>query len=207
MIDADRLASRIAALPAVRPRLMVAIAGPPASGKTTLAAEVAARISALGRPARHVPMDGFHLDNPVIEARGLLARKGAPETFDAAGFVHAMRRLGTEEEVVLPSFDRARDIAIAGSIAVGPETEVAVVEGNYLTFDEAPWDTLAPLWQFAVFLDVPEPVLAERLIARWRDHGLDDAQARRRAEENDLPNARRILARRLPGVSTLHELR
>jgi len=186
------LARRIAALPAARPRLLVAVAGPPASGKSTLAEAVAARLSAEGRRARHVPMDGFHLDNAVLEARGLLARKGAPETFDAAGFVHAVHRLATEAEVVLPSFDRVRDIAVAGRIAIEAADTVAVVEGNYLAFDRRPWSELAALWHFSVFLDVPEETLAARLVARWRSHGLEETEARRRAASNDLPNARLV---------------
>jgi len=182
---------------------MVAIAGPPASGKSTLAAALADRLTAAGHGARHVPMDGFHLDNIVLEARGLLARKGAPETFDAAGFVHAMRRLATEQEVVLPAFDRQLDIAIAGRIAIDDDVRIAVVEGNYLAFDESPWTALAPLWHLSAFLDVPEGVLADRLVARWRTHGLGADAARRRAEENDLPNARRVLDRRSGVTVTL----
>jgi pantothenate kinase len=190
------LAARIEALPPVRPRLLVAVAGPPASGKSTLAERLAARLGADGRPALHVPMDGFHLDNTVLEARGLLARKGAPETFDAAGFLHAMRRLSTEEEVILPAFDRAADIAIAGRIAVGAEHRIAVVEGNYLCLDRPPWDDLAALWHFSIFLDTPLDVLRHRLVARWLEHGLSEADARRRAEENDLPNARTVTGTR-----------
>ena len=170
----------------------MAVAGAPASGKSTLAAALADRLTAAGRAARHVPMDGFHLDNAVLAPRGLLPRKGAPETFDAAGFVHAVRRLAAEDEVILPDFDRARDIAVAGRIVVGPETEIAVVEGNYLCFDADPWRRLAGLWDLAVFLDVPGPVLRARLLARWREHGLGEAEALARAEANDLPNAARI---------------
>jgi pantothenate kinase len=51
-------------------------------------------------------MDGFHLDNAILTARGLLPRKGAPETFDALGFVRMVERLGTDAEVVIPGFDR-----------------------------------------------------------------------------------------------------
>ena len=200
---ARKLADRVAALPARTPRLLVAVAGPPASGKTTLAERLAEMLCEGGHEARHVPMDGFHLDNSVIEPRGLLHRKGAPETFDAQGFIHAMQRLANEEEVILPAFDRARDIAVAGRIAIGPETRIAVVEGNYLCFTEDPWCALAELWQFSVFLDVPDDVLRTRLVERWRDHGLSEAAALARAEENDLPNGLRVLQKRAETSLTL----
>jgi pantothenate kinase len=148
-------------------------------------------------------MDGFHLDNAVLEGRGLLARKGAPESFDGPGFVHAMRRLATEPEVVLPAFDRARDIAIAGRIVVGPAQSIAVVEGNYLLFDDAPWRGLGAIWDLSVFLAPPRAVLRARLVERWRAHGLGEAEAVARAEGNDLANADRVLGARLPATLVL----
>ncbi|MEV8465630.1 nucleoside/nucleotide kinase family protein [Fluviibacterium sp. DFM31] len=181
--------------PASGQRLLVAIAGPPASGKSTVAEALVAR---LGAEAILVPMDGFHLDNRLLEQRSLLPRKGAPETFDAAGFCHAIGRLKTEPSVILPSFDRSRDLSVAGAIEVTPLHRIAVVEGNYLLFDADPWRKLATLWDFSVWTAPDETVLRSRLIARWRDHGLPPDAAEARAEANDLPNARRILASRLP---------
>lgn len=181
-------------------RLLVALAGPPASGKSTLAERLA---EALGAGAAAVPMDGFHLDDRVLDARGLRSRKGAPETFDAAGFVHAMNRLAREPEVVLPVFDRSREIAIAGALVVGPDCRIAVVEGNYLLFDAAPWRALAPLWDLAVYLDIPEDALRARLRDRWRQHGRADAA--RWIESNDMPNIRTVRDRRLSADLTITE--
>ncbi len=185
----DRLIRRVGAVRPKARRRLIAIAGAPASGKTTLAAELA---EALGARAILVPMDGFHLDNRILDARGLRPRKGAPQTFDGAGFVHMIRRLASEDEVVIPVFDRARDIAIAGASVVGPETETAVVEGNYLLLDEKPWRALRPLWDLSVYLKVPEDTLRARLIQRWLDHGLNPQAAEARATSNDLPNALHI---------------
>lgn len=197
---AEIVAGRIAALPATDRRRLVAVAGPPASGKSTLAEAVVAR---LGPEAILVPMDGFHLDNRLLDARGLRPRKGAPETFDAEGFVHAIQRLRASPEVVLPVFDRSRDLSVAGAIAVAKRHRIAVVEGNYLLFDEDPWRELAGLWDLSVWTAPPEVVLRDRLIARWQDHGLDPTAAEARAESNDLPNARRILAAALTADLTL----
>lgn len=179
-------------------RYLVAITGAPGCGKSTLADELARRLNAQGRKAIVVPMDGFHLDNGILEARNLRPRKGAPETFDAPGFLRLIRALKTGDEVFAPSFDRTRDIAIAGSVAVPAEARVVIVEGNYLMFDEAPWSELAGLWDLSVRLNVPMPELRARLIHRWLSLNYSRAVATRRAEGNDVPNAQRVIDRALP---------
>ena len=186
------LAERIAALPDTGPRRLVAIAGAPGSGKSTLAEAVVERLNELGRDTALMPMDGFHLDDRLLQQRGLLARKGAPETFDFGGFSSALKRVRNEPSVILPVFDRAREIAIAGAAEIRPETRIVIVEGNYLCLNETPWRTLAELWDLAFFLDVPMKELERRLIARWLAYGFDEAGARAKAHGNDIVNAERV---------------
>ena len=185
--DIVALVARIRGLSPRGSRVMVAVAGAPGTGKSTLAAGL---VAALGPEAIAVPMDGFHLDNVLLEARSLLPRKGAPETFDAAGFVHAMRRVASEPLVILPAFDRTLDIAVAGRIEIKPDHRIVVAEGNYLCCTALPWRALLDLWDMTVFLDVPEPTLESRLIDRWRDHGLPPDAAEARARSNDMVNVR-----------------
>ncbi|NIZ12759.1 nucleoside/nucleotide kinase family protein [Phaeobacter sp. HF9A] len=174
------------------------LCGAPGAGKSTLSAPLAAALSARGVAAEVVPMDGFHLENCLLERRGLLARKGAPESFDLNGFSRLCAALRTEDHVVYPLFDRARDIAIAGAAEVGPQCRIAIVEGNYLLLDEPGWRELAPLWDVAIRLDVPLAELEARLVQRWLDHGLSQPEAEARARGNDLANAERIAAAQLP---------
>lgn len=201
MRDLTALSERILATPCPRMRRIVAVAGPPAGGKSTLAAHLA---DALPR-ACVVPMDGFHLDNRVLDARGLLPRKGAPQTYDVAGFIHLVTRLAHEPEVIYPLFDRASEQAIAGAGVVGPDIDTVVVEGNYLLLDADPWRDLRPHWDFCLFLTVDLATLQDRLMARWRGYGLSDADARAKAHGNDLPNAKTVLTHRLPADLTLDE--
>lgn len=173
-------------------RRLIAVAGPPASGKTTLAHTLHEKLVAHGLPAGLLAMDGFHLDNAILERRSLLSRKGAPETFDLDGFAALLERVHRGDPVIAPTFDRKLDKSIAGVFEISEDTSIIVVEGNYLLLDEPGWRDLRRFWDDVVFLDVPEAVLEERLLQRWRDHGLSDDAARSRAEGNDLPNARRI---------------
>lgn len=129
------ITTRIAELAQTGQRVIIAVAGPAGSGKSTVAEALA---DALGPTAAVVPMDGFHLDNHILAARGLLPRKGAPETFDANGFVTLIQRLKAQDEVVIPVFDRQRDIAIAGARVIDASHRILLVEGSYLLLDEQP---------------------------------------------------------------------
>ena len=187
------LADRVEALPGQTGRRLAAIAGPPGSGKSTLAAALVLELTDRGHDAVLMPMDGFHLDNRLLEPRGLLARKGAPETFDFGGFRATLARVREHgSEVILPVFDREREIAVAGAARIRPETGIVVVEGNYLCLDEDPWRVLMDLWDLSVFLDAPMDELERRLIERWLGHGFKPDEARAKALGNDIPNAHRI---------------
>lgn len=191
-----RAARAILALPAPLPgqRRLVAIAGAPASGKSTLAEALPDMLESRGRRAALIPMDGFHLDNRILDARGLRARKGAPETFDAAGLAALLIRAKQGEPVIHPVFDRSRDIAIAGAGEVPEDVDLVLVEGNYLLLREPPWNALWPLWDLTIALHVPEDELRARLLERWRGHGLSPGEAAVKTEGNDLPNARFVAA-------------
>jgi pantothenate kinase len=169
-------------------RFLVALAGPPASGKTTLAARLAA---ILGAGARVVPMDGFHFDDAVLQARGHRARKGAPHTFDAAGFLHCLARIRAGEEVAIPVFDRSLELARAAADVVTAADRIILVEGNYLLLDRAPWTALHPLFDFRILITASEALLTQRLVARWQHYGRTDAEEWIRS--NDLPNALTVI--------------
>lgn len=185
---ADLISARAAGHKA---RFMVALAGPPGAGKSTLAAAV---VAALGQGARAVPMDGFHYDDAVLETLGLRTRKGAPETFDVGGFAHLLHRLRDEAEVAIPLFDRQLEISRAGAAIVGPNDRILVVEGNWLLLNDAPWAALAPMFDLTVWMDVPEAELDRRLMDRWARHGKTPQAARDWIDGNDMPNIRRACA-------------
>lgn len=182
-------------------RRLVAIAGAPGSGKSTLADDVVGRLNRR-KPgsAAVIPMDGFHLDNGLLSARGTLSRKGAPYTFDVGGLAAMLGRLNAneEDEVIVPLFDRKLEISRAGARAVPASMPLLIVEGNYLLLDEPGWRDLRAVFDLTISLDVPFDVLEHRLLRRWTDMGLAPEAAHAKAYENDLPNARTVIDRSRP---------
>ena len=176
-------------------RFIVAIAGPPAAGKSTLSAALHDLLPE--GLAQVVPMDGFHFDDGVLDQRGLKPRKGAPETFDFAGFEALLKRIRAgEPDIAIPVFDRSMELSRAGASIIPADAKFILVEGNYLLLDEEPWSRLAPLFDFSSFIDIPRGELERRLKARWHEHGRSDEDALAWIATNDLPNIERVLARR-----------
>lgn len=178
-------------------RILVGISGAPGAGKSTLSQALSTKLNKSEHVAAVIPMDGYHLDDSLLEDLGLLKRKGAPETFDFAGFKHLLLRIKNEDEVVYPVFDREREISIAGAGILKKNIRIVIVEGNYLLFDEEPWSCLSKLWDYSVFLDVELKVLEQRLIDRWLDHGFSRAEAQQKALGNDIQNSKRVIASRI----------
>lgn len=198
--DLGDLAQRVIARAGDAPRILVAIAGPPGAGKTRLTDELAAAIEAAGVPVGQAPMDGFHFDNRILAERGDLARKGAPFTFDVAGYLALLTRLRRTSgaAVVVPVFDRGLDLARAGAAIVAASARIVLCEGNYLLVEDEPWNGLAPCFDLTIRIEAERAVLERRLIQRWLDHGLDRTSAEKRARANDLANAAFVEAHSRP---------
>ncbi|MDD7924866.1 nucleoside/nucleotide kinase family protein [Actinomycetospora chibensis] len=170
-------------------RRLLGIVGGPGAGKSTLAASLA------GPEVAVVGMDGWHLANSVLDRLDRRDRKGAPDTFDAAGYVAFLDRVRSRAATVwAPEFRREVEEPIAGALEVPPGALVVVTEGNYLLLDEPPWDGIRALLDEAWFLAPDEDVRRARLIARHERHGRGHAEAVARADGSDGANARMIAA-------------
>jgi pantothenate kinase len=194
----DDLVARVVAHAARRATSVVGIAGPPGAGKTTLAeALVGAAAARLGEAAvGHVPMDGFHLADVELRRLGRLAHKGAPDTFDAAGYAALLRRIRRprRDVVYAPAFERDLEQPIAGAIGIGPEVRVVITEGNYLLLDAPQWRAVAAEIDEIWYCTVDDAVRMRRLVDRHIRFGKSAEAARRWVQEVDEPNARLVAA-------------
>ena len=166
-------------------RLLLGLTGPPGSGKSTLAELLVRAVGAVC-----VPMDGFHLPDDELARLSRAERKGAPDTFDAEGYVALLERLRADAEPVVraPRFHRKIEATEPAAIAV-PRGAAVVTEGNYLLLDEAPWDRVAPLLDEVWFLELDERERERRLVARHVAFGKTEAAARDWVANSDRRNA------------------
>ncbi|MFE5791857.1 nucleoside/nucleotide kinase family protein [Streptomyces sp. NPDC056503] len=177
-------------------RRVLGLAGPPGAGKSTLAARLVERLDGL---AVLVPMDGFHLAGAELERLGRAERKGAPDTFDVAGYAALLARLRAPEPgtvVYAPAFDRALEEPVAGSVPVPPGTPLVVTEGNYLLHDAGPWASVRPLLDEVWYLDLPDALRVPRLVARHIAFGRARPEAEAWVSRSDESNARLIARNR-----------
>jgi pantothenate kinase len=180
-----------------RGRVLLGITGAPGSGKSTLAQALPPALERRGVRAVLVGMDGFHIAHRALAELGLLEVKGAPHTFDVAGYVALLRRLRdpTEGLVWAPEFRRDIEDAVQASVPVAPEVRLVVTEGNYLLLD-GPWRPVRELLDEVWFVEVPERLRHQRLAARHALFGRTPAQAWERTLGSDERNALTVAATR-----------
>ncbi|BDT66603.1 hypothetical protein os1_07660 [Comamonadaceae bacterium OS-1] len=192
-IPADYLA-RVRALLQDGRRKLLGLVGPPGAGKSTLAQALQHHFAEVSQV---VPMDGFHLANTELQRLGRAARKGAPDTFDSAGYVALLRRLrqpASDETIYVPEFRRGLDEAVAGAIPVFPHTQLVITEGNYLLLDHGPWAGIAPLLDDVWYVDVDDTLRTDRLTQRHEHFGRSRQDAIDWVTHTDAPNADVIAA-------------
>ncbi len=177
-------------------RIIIAIAGPPGVGKSTIADYLChefnknhANICAI------LPMDGYHYDDIYLEEMGWRERKGAPHTFDVGGYAHILQRLkeNSEPEIAVPVFDRSLEIARAGARLIPSSAKIILTEGNYLLLADKPWNMLHALFDHTIMLTAPKDVIKQRLHDRWVTHQLPADEIAQKMQENDLPNVEKVL--------------
>ncbi|WP_051732970.1 nucleoside/nucleotide kinase family protein [Kitasatospora phosalacinea] len=189
-------------------RTVLGLTGPPAAGKSTLARLLADEINRREGPdtAAHLPLDGFHLSNVQLDRLGLRPRKGAPETFDAHGYLALLQRVASDRfhDIYAPDFDRTLDEPVAARHLIRPSTRLVITEGNYLAAPTSPWTDARALLRELWYVEADESTRDARLLARHTAGGQEQAAARRRIDGNDRPNAAYVTATRAACDRVVH---
>ncbi|MBW8637030.1 AAA family ATPase [Hoeflea sp. WL0058] len=197
-VSFERLADIIATRGAAS-RSLTAIAGPPGSGKSTVSQQLVDYLNRIEpRSAALLPMDGYHYDDTVLRERGLLERKGAPETFDTLGLIAMLERLhsNAEKEIAVPVFDRTIEISRSAARIIEGDVRHVVLEGNYLLLSSGDWSQMHRYYRTTVMLDVSEESLKERLEQRWLH--LPERERQSKISNNDLLNGRLVMSESAP---------
>jgi len=176
-------------------RYLLGLVGPPASGKSTLAAQLVDFINRGGQSRAIVlPMDGYHYSNEYLEELGLLNLKGVPRSFDVEAFVSLVESVkrAPDDVHLAPEFRREIEASIPNAIEITPKHQVVVVEGNYLLMDEEPWTRLGLCFDEVWFLSLDESTRQERLLKRHIENGRSVEEAAEKIRETDDPNSKLV---------------
>ena len=172
--------------------LLVGIAGPPATGKSTLAERLASDLNAAGLSTCVCPLDGFHMTDAQLGAAGLREVKGRIDTFDGTAFACAVARLKDGASFWWPQYSRRRHEPIPKGTRITGKHAVRIIEGNYILTDAEPWRSAADFFDLRVIMDASDAVLRSRLLRRHLRSGRSVKLAMTKIDRTDMPNAKKI---------------
>ena len=155
---------------------VIAVAGSVAVGKSTTARLLQTLLSAApGSPRVDlVTTDGFLLPNAVLESRGLLGRKGFPESYDRRALLRFLADVKSgRHAVTAPVYSHLSYDVLPGERQVVDSPDVLVLEGlNVLQAGgradgRVPEVFLSDFFDFSVYVDAAEADIAQWYVDRF----------------------------------------
>lgn len=150
---------------------VIGVAGSVAVGKSTFSRILQAL---LGRWPNHpkvdlVTTDGFLLPNASLSERGLMDRKGFPESYDTRALLAFLRELKSgAREVSAPVYDHViYDIRPDARITVR-QPDIVIVEGlNMLQVNRTDDEFVSDYFDFSIYIDADEADIEEWYVERF----------------------------------------
>lgn len=150
------VAARFLQTPDHKVPFIIGVAGSVAVGKSTTARILQALLSRWPSSPRVdlVTTDGFLLPNAILAERGLMERKGFPESYDRGRFVNFLADIKSgKERVAVPVYSHLVYDVVAGEEVIVDRPDILIVEGlNILQPGELP-KTGNPILFASDFLD------------------------------------------------------
>ena len=162
--------------PAAKVPFIIGIGGSVAAGKSTTARILQALLS---RWSDHpkvdlLTTDGFLYPNAVLEARGIMQRKGFPESYDVRRLVRFVADLKSGRQgVAAPVYSHLTYDIVPGAEQVIGDPDIVLIEGlNVLQTGAAPGGSVpkvfvSDFFDFSIYVDADEQNLERWYVERF----------------------------------------
>lgn len=186
---------------AKKSRLIVYLAAPPGTGKTTLSLFLKELYEQMGTDYsfQALSIDGFHFNRDYLLSHYTTSNgeevllnkvKGSPESFNLEKLAESLMKL-RNQPVNWPVYDRvSHDVS---KETIQADADIVLIEGNWLLLKEDEWDQLIDYCDYSIFIEADEEVLKERLVNRKIRGGLTPQEAESFYQTSDGKNVKRVL--------------
>jgi pantothenate kinase len=184
-------------------RYIIALAGIPGSGKTTLSQHLENEVNSIcfKKTIQALSMDGFHYTkaelNTFPDPEEAFSRRGAPWTFNTEKlsiFIHKLHDGYKQRSVSWPAFDHAKGDPEDEAIEITSDTRIIIIEGLYLLFNHGNWTKINSQLNERWFLTTPRNLAMQRLLKRHMNSwNMTAEEAQKRINTNDSLNAELVL--------------